>query len=149
MGHQSFEPSRAETDVVWILAGLRGVDVAAFVEIDVGQRRIIPVCEEVGEALVGEDFVVGDAEFGDILTILVNSLEDTVVDVVYCCEGQCTEVRSDGVEDLNIRAGGGGLVDLETEMLQFEEGFDVFDACIRDFLVVADLEAVEVWTGST
>jgi len=123
--------------------------VSAFVEIDVGQRRIVPVCEEVGESLVGEDFVVSDAEFGDVLTVLVDSFEDAVIDVLYCCEGQGTEVGTDRVEDFDVRAGSGRFVDLKTEMLEVGEVFDMFDARIGDFLVVADLEAVEVWTGST
>jgi len=53
MGHQGFETKRAESDAIGVLTRDSSVDVAAFVEVDVIERGIVPVCEEVGEALVG------------------------------------------------------------------------------------------------
>ena len=62
MCHQGLETSRSETDHIWILAWLSGVDMAAFVEINVKERRVEPVCEECSEASQARDAEIRNLE---------------------------------------------------------------------------------------
>ena len=81
MCHQGLETSRSETDHIWILAWLSGVDMAAFVEINVKERRVEPVCEECSEASIGKNFVISDTELEEVLAILVDSIKNSIINL--------------------------------------------------------------------
>lgn len=90
VGHQCLKAGGTETDTIGVFARVGGVDVPALVEVDGGEGWVGPVCEEGGEAGVGQDFVVRYPQFEELGAIVVDGGEDGVINVVDRVEGEFT-----------------------------------------------------------
>ena len=149
VSHQGFETGGSETDPVGVLTRLGGVDVTAFVQVDVDERGVKPAGEEIGEAVIGEGGVVRQPELGEVLAVVVDIFQYIVREVMDRCKRESAETGASGIkyiretevafEERHL------LVEFEAEVCKIRHLRYMVNALRRDLLVVADLQAMKIW----